>query len=105
MQDLINLIEELTEQIFNGNSQAVGELSKKMNEMIWEVIPGVIAIYSRPEMSDYSQDALLWPIVVENVMAVSETDDVFKLVDVLYYELRGNLIELMGIMNNVGIQM
>lgn len=97
IDNLINLIDTLTKAILDNDMQAYAEHANALYEKLWVVFPYIIQSYSQPEMSEYAMDAFFWPQQLERIINGLNAKDVYAIVDILYYETRGKLLEYKSI--------
>lgn len=88
----IELINYEAQCLMKNDMSAYNDSIQDFSLLLNEIFPKIIMSYSTPELKDYAEDATYW---TEQLMRIVETladTDRFKILDVLYYETRGNLI-------------
>lgn len=103
MNELIEIVEEMSLSIIRNDLEKIRELSPKLNNSLFNIFPFIITTYSKPEMKEVSQDALFWPQLLEKIIDVLKSEDRFLIVDTLYYETRGALFQFIDTCKKYGL--
>ena len=94
MNELIEKIEKCILLLIKYDTKGFGESAQDIVNGMMMLIPQIISCYNDPKMEDLREDALYWPGQLERIISSLENDDSFAIVDILYNEMRANLMEL-----------
>lgn len=103
MNELIELIEKTSYALIDNDTRTFADSASALNMKLWDVFPIIIGSYANPLMKDISQEALFWPAQMEKIINVLLEKDYFKIVDVLYYETRTQLLRYQNIIKERGL--
>lgn len=73
-------------------------------ESLVKVIPQIVLSYTDSKMAAYVDDMSAWNDQFKRVMEAISGKDKFKIIDILYFELRENLIEYKRISAQQGLE-
>lgn len=90
IKDLISLLDKITERLIE-NEYDITDYLPKMSELMIQVFPQIIRTYMLPEFSEVAEDAKYWSNQLANIMDAIQGKDVYKQLDVLYFETKENL--------------
>ncbi|MGN0471746.1 MAG: hypothetical protein ACI4F8_02780 [Lachnospiraceae bacterium] len=80
-------------------------LVQDMVVYVSEVFPRFIAVYDDPRMEEYAQDREYWAMQIGRITEALSEEDVFHQIDVLFFETRANLLEILTILEEKGIEL
>lgn len=99
---MINEIDMIVDGILS-KSGAYSEYIPAFTESLVKVIPQIVLSYTDSKMSAYVDDIAAWNDQFKRVTEAIKGIDKFKIVDVLYFELKENLIEYKNISMRQGL--
>ncbi|MFT3984499.1 MAG: hypothetical protein QM697_11375 [Lachnospiraceae bacterium] len=101
---MITILEEYTVSMLLSDENSREKLLVSFSEKMMDVFPRIIETYSLPEFEAVSEDKVYWEKQLkEIVLAIAQTD-CFKIIDVLYFETRKNLLLYLGMINHMEIE-
>jgi len=103
MDELVKLIEKTVSELLRYDKDKYNSDAQELVNALMMMIPAVINCYNDPRMSDMREDALYWPGQTERIIEALKGGDRFEAADVLYNEMRPNLMELMSVMKQRGL--
>ena len=103
LKNLTGLLRLLTAYLLNNEMAQFNEAMKELSELIGVIFPIIISSYTKPKLQDVAGDALYWSEQLGKIVSVLEEEDRFKIIDVLYYETRENLINYERMITERGI--
>lgn len=103
MDNVIELIKLTVNELIQYHLEEYAEYANRLVNVMFEVFPGIIALYSDERLSDIANEATYWPAQLEKIVRVLEQDDEFAVVDALYNETLPNLLELKALLIERGI--
>lgn len=92
VSDLICILEKMVKYLLENEMSEYNDSIRDLSKLLSETIPVIISSYSRPELKEVASDAVYWSNQLAKIVEVMESKDRFKILDVLYYETRNNLI-------------
>ncbi len=103
LKNLTGLLRLLTVDLLNNEMEQFNESMKELSELLGNVLPLIISSYAKPELKDVSRDVLYWSEQLGKIVSVLEEEDRFKMIDILYYETRENLINYERLIEERGV--
>lgn len=101
IEELIELIDEMTKELLASNKNRCEELSGIIIPLLMKTLPQIVQTYFKPEFADVSTDAQLWIEQIQRNINAMNGDDVLAIVDSLYFETRENLILYKKMISNM----
>lgn len=102
ISELIDIIDRICQLMIENKPVAATKLLPDFTAKLMELYPGIIESYQRPELEEVRGDMVYWTNQLERMLQVIQGDDVFLLIDVLYFETRENLLLYRKMMDRIG---
>lgn len=103
LKNLIGLLRLLTVHLLNNEMARFNGAMQELSELLGVIFPLIISSYTKPQLQDVAADALYWSEQLGKIVGVLEEEDRFKIIDVLYYETRENLMNYQRMITERGI--
>jgi len=100
---MIDEIDKIVDGILSKNG-AFSEYLPPFTESLVKVIPQIVVSYTDPKMAAYVEDVSAWNDQFKRVMDAISGTDKFKIMDILYFELKENLIEYKMVSQKQGLE-
>lgn len=101
MDKIINKINMLIDKcdLLTHNILAEEPCSELLNSFCAETagfLQDIYCLYSLPEYSSHADDIPAWTSLIANLIGACQGDDILKLLDIISYEIKYNLLEVKG---------
>lgn len=100
---LIYLLERFAGSVMCDAEEASKALIIEITGLLAEVYPAVMVLYDNPKMAERADEKVYWLNQLSRINEVLAGEDEMAKMDVLYFETRSNLLEIMDVAAEKGI--
>lgn len=104
IEQLIFIIEQLTTGILQENYGEEEKYMELLREFMIITIPDIVTCYLKPELTHQQHDMLYWTQAMKQIMEAMEKKDKFQLLDLLYFELKENLLIFRDVIHTLEVK-
>lgn len=103
MTALVYLLERFAQSVMADAEVQSKSIIIEITELLSEVYPSIITLYDHPKMVERADEKVYWLNQLKRTNDVLAGEDSMAQMDVLYFETRSNLLEIMDVAAEKGI--